>query len=95
MRDTTTHVTRVQEINRRLITCWQVSDKIGVHPAKTGISPLGGWGGGGGALSRGFCYAEVNSVLESLLSTFIRTQNASVELRRRHQMKFSREYKPH
>ena len=47
-----------------------------------------------GALSQGFCCLQVNSVLKSLLSTFTHTQTAPAELRRRHQMEFSREGKP-
>ena len=47
-----------------------------------------------GALSLGFCCVQVNSVLKSLFSTFSRTQNFPAELRRRHQMKFSRESEP-
>ena len=46
------------------------------------------------ALSRGFCCVQVNSVLKSLVSTFNNIQNAPAELRRRYQMKFSRESKP-
>ena len=45
-----------------------------------------------GALSWDF--SQVNSVLKSLFSTFTRTQNAPAELRRKYQMKFSRERKP-
>ena len=48
----------------------------------------------GRALSPGLCCVQINSVLKSKLSTFTRTQNAAAELRRRHQMKFSRENKP-
>ena len=45
-----------------------------------------------GALSRGFCCVQVNSVLKSLLSTFTRTQIA--KLRGSYRMKFSKERKP-
>ena len=45
-----------------------------------------------GALSRGFCCVQVNSVLKSLPRTLTSIENAPAE--ERYQMKFSRESKP-
>ena len=47
-----------------------------------------------GVLSRGFCCVQVNSVVKSLLGTFIHSQNAHEELQRRYQIKFSGKRKP-